>query len=225
MNNTNQAIDSIRQQILQETDRLILVLVVAEDCHEKQTDLEIQIFELLEKNKPNIKFLRVCFKEETMPWPRPMTQCLYYFAPGKFKSLFLRSGLEIISRFEEDLKIATKMMKGQSYDQSSFDEESLLLIKKTEEMFDSEKDNELPPTSQMLRNFAKDMWKTAKSVGKRLPVLVPAEVAAERYTICTACPKLTEKFRCTECGCFMKKKTQLAQSSCPIGKWAEFNKE
>jgi hypothetical protein len=77
----------------------------------------------------------------------------------------------------------------------------------------------------MLRNFANDMWKTAKSVGKRLPVLVPAEVATERYTICEGCPNLTEEFRCTECGCFMKKKTHLAQSKCPLGKWTEFNKE
>lgn len=219
MNNTNQVIDSVRQQILQETDRLILVLIVAEDCHEKQTDLEIEISKLLEKNKPTIKFFRVCFQENKMPWPRPMTQCLYYFAPGRFKSLFLRSGLEIISRFEEDLEIATKMMNGQSYDQASFDKESLILIEKTESMFEEEKISKYPPKTQMLRNFAKDMWKSAKSVGKGLPVVVSAEVATERYSICESCPKFTEEFRCTECGCFMKKKTQLASASCPIGKW------
>ena len=41
----------------------------------------------------------------------------------------------------------------------------------------------------------------------------------ERLKICEQCPNLTEEARCTECGCFMKKKVNLAASSCPIGKW------
>jgi len=63
------------------------------------------------------------------------------------------------------------------------------------------------------------MWASAKYAGKGLPVLVNSEVASERYSICEQCPHLTEEARCTECGCFMKKKVNLAASSCPIGKW------
>lgn len=99
------------------------------------------------------------------------------------------------------------------------------LIEQTENMFIQEKKQTYPPKTQMLRNFAKELWKSAKRTGSNLPVIVPIEESLARYAICTACPKLTEEFRCTECGCFMKKKTHLAQSKCPLGKWTEFNKE
>lgn len=76
-----------------------------------------------------------------------------------------------------------------------------------------------PSNFTMLKTFAEEITKTAKQAGKGLPVLVNSEVASERYSICEQCPNLTEEFRCTECGCFMKKKVNLAASSCPIGKW------
>jgi len=213
------------QNIILNEDRLILVLVLAEDCMEHETGLEHELQSMIKSSKVPINVLRVCFDTNNMPWPRPMTECIYYFAPKKLNPLFMRSGLEVVRRFEDDIEIASKMMNGITYDHASFDEEGVKLIDETEDMFDSESTKELPPTTKMLRNFAKDMWKSAKSAGKGLPVLVPAEVATERYTICEGCPNLTENFRCTECGCFMKKKTQLAQSKCPIGKWSEFNKE
>ena len=213
------------QQIILNEDKLILVLVVAEDCHEHETGLEHELKPMVKNSQIPLKVLRICFDVNNMPWPRPMTECLYYFAPKKLTPLLTRSGLEAVRRFEDDIEIASKMMGGMTYDESAFDTDGIKLINETEKMFDSESTEELPPTSQMLRNFAKDMWKSAKAAGEGLPILVPAEVAAERYSICEGCPKLTEKFRCTECGCFMKKKTQSATSSCPLGKWTEFNKQ
>jgi len=94
------------------------------------------------------------------------------------------------------------------------------LIEKTEKLLNvDESVGEYPSTAKMLKGFAKDMWSSAKYAGRGLPVLVSPTSAAERYSICEQCPNLTDAGRCTECGCFMKKKVNLAASSCPIGKW------
>jgi hypothetical protein len=39
-----------------------------------------------------------------------------------------------------------------------------------------------------------------------------------RYNICLKCPE-KQHDRCGLCGCFLKTKTILANSECPIGKW------
>jgi acetyl-CoA carboxylase beta subunit len=63
-------------------------------------------------------------------------------------------------------------------------------------------------------------------------VIVPQEVAEQRWEICKQCPHLlydevnpdTDKKdgRCTECGCFMNVKTHYATAECPIKKWSEY---
>lgn len=41
-----------------------------------------------------------------------------------------------------------------------------------------------------------------------------------RLDICRACPRLFKPtLQCKECGCFMRVKTRLKSSTCPIGKW------
>jgi|TARA_R100001594_G_scaffold1363_1_gene5889 hypothetical protein len=45
------------------------------------------------------------------------------------------------------------------------------------------------------------------------------DIQDERMAICRGCKFLTPKFRCTQCGCFMKVKTKIAGMSCPEGKW------
>jgi hypothetical protein len=49
--------------------------------------------------------------------------------------------------------------------------------------------------------------------------LATKEKAKSRMDICKACPKLTLKSICSECGCFMQAKTRLKISSCPEQKW------
>jgi hypothetical protein len=47
-----------------------------------------------------------------------------------------------------------------------------------------------------------------------------SEVAADRFSICKACPELIKlTTQCKKCGCFMKAKTKLEKAVCPIGKW------
>jgi len=51
-------------------------------------------------------------------------------------------------------------------------------------------------------------------------VLVSKDVAFDRLDICNECDRLFRPtFTCKECGCFMKVKTRLSGSSCPLGKW------
>ena len=111
-------------------------------------------------------------------------------------------------------------------------EEELKKIKESEEMLEKEK--KLPPTSQMVRDIATTHWKSLKAFMKGKHVIVPQEVAEERWEICIQCPLLkydevnpdTDKKdgRCTECGCFMNVKCHYATAECPIGKWKKFDK-
>ena len=110
--------------------------------------------------------------------------------------------------------------------------EELDCIKETEEMLATEK--KLPPTSQQIRDLAVTHWRSLKAFMKGKHVIVPQEVAQERWEICKQCPQLlydevnpdTDKKdgRCTECGCFMNVKTHYATAECPIGKWEKYEK-
>ena len=67
-------------------------------------------------------------------------------------------------------------------------EEELKKIKESEKMIKEEK--KLPATSQMVRNIAVDHWKSLKAFMRGRHVIVPQEVAEERWEICKQCPKL-----------------------------------
>jgi hypothetical protein len=43
-----------------------------------------------------------------------------------------------------------------------------------------------------------------------------------RYDICLSCEHLTQlTAQCKKCGCFMKAKTYIPGTECPIGKWGK----
>ena len=106
-------------------------------------------------------------------------------------------------------------------------QEELNCIKETEEML--EKEQQLPPASQMIRNIATDHWKSLKAWVKGSQVIAPQDIAEKRWEICKQCPQLlydeinpdTDKKdgRCTHCGCFMNVKVHYAVAECPVGKW------
>ena len=54
-------------------------------------------------------------------------------------------------------------------------------IDKTEQMLSEEK--KLPPASQMIRNLATDHWRSLKAFIKGKQVIVPQEIAEERWDI------------------------------------------
>ena len=50
-------------------------------------------------------------------------------------------------------------------------------------------------------------------------VIHDEEVLKARWDLCSSCEVLTDANKCEQCGCFMKFKTKVATSRCPIGKW------
>ena len=109
-------------------------------------------------------------------------------------------------------------------------EEELEQIDNTEKMLAGEK--KLPPASQMIRNLATDHWRSLKAFVKGKQVIVPQNIAEQRWEICKQCPYLLydetnpdtnrKDGRCTECGCFMNVKTHYATAECPIDKWKKY---
>ena len=106
-------------------------------------------------------------------------------------------------------------------------EQELNCIDKTEKML--EKENKLPPTSQMVRDIATTHWKSLKSWLKGSQVITTTEEAERRWEICKACefllyyqtnPDTNKKDgRCPLCGCFMNVKVHYAVAHCPLKKW------
>ena len=106
-------------------------------------------------------------------------------------------------------------------------EDELKCIEETEEML--EKEQKLPPASQMVRDIATTHWKSLKSWLKGSQVITTQEEAERRWEICIECPHLLydetnpdtgkKDGRCTHCGCFMNVKVHYAVAECPIDKW------
>jgi hypothetical protein len=215
------------QEIIMSSNTLVLVLVTSGDCMNDPTSLETWINDTIIELDQDIRCVQVCYDEQNMPFPVPLTDCLYYFAPQQTNVLFYRTGTDIVDKFTNDVEIAFNMARGKTYDEAITIIANRMIEEHNDAIFEKESSEEkqYPPATKMLRGFAKDMWASAKRAGKNLPVLVPTEIAEQRYSICEQCPHLTEEFRCTECGCFMKRKVNIAASNCPIDKWGVFNEK
>jgi hypothetical protein len=223
---TNLDFRELQQYILNEEENVLInVLVLSQECEKQTTSFESFFRDKFTEHTNdldiNFKSIKICIKEEDMPFPILMTPSVYYFKSKNSNYMFVRHGTDVVQNLDKDLKIITKMLNGMSYYDALYDnEKDKKIIKKNEELLNSDNTkSKYPKTSKMLRGFAKDLWESAKYAGKGLPVLVSSEVASERYSICRECPQLTDQYRCIECGCFMRKKVNLAASSCPIGKW------
>ena len=81
-------------------------------------------------------------------------------------------------------------------------------------MFLGQHHQQMPSSSQLVKNLATDGVKWIKA---GMPFL-PEEVSKERLDLCKSCDFYIGE-RCSKCGCQMRVKTTLATSSCPIGKW------
>lgn len=211
------------QELIDTAEHIVLAVIVAEGCEQFKgkflTDLENQI-----KNQSNpVNMHVICYREEPIMFPRPMTQAVYYFAPKNHTPLFYRQGQRAYDA-PIDIVTAIKMMQGMSYTEAAFGAEQKENYEKTEQLVKNEDTSNFPSLFQQARNFAKEMWHSGKNAARGLPVLVDADTAFKRFETCQGCEFLTqESFRCEKCGCFMKTKTHLASSSCPIGKWSAVN--
>ena len=211
------------QELIDTAEHIVLAVIVAEGCENYKgkflTDLENQI-----KNQSNpVNMHVICYREEPIMFPRPMTQAVYYFAPKNHTPLFYRQGQRAYDA-PIDIVTAIKMMQGMSYTEAAYGAEQKESYEKTEQLVKNEDTSNFPSLFQQARNFAKEMWHSGKNAAQGLPVLVDADTAFKRFETCQGCEFLRqESFRCEKCGCFMKTKTHLASSSCPIGKWSAVN--
>jgi hypothetical protein len=199
----------------------VLAVVVAEGCESYKgqflTDFETQLN--AQQNPVHVHV--ICYAQEPAVFPRPLTQVVYYFAPQNYTPLFYRQGMNAMS-VAVDIVTVLKMMEGRSYVDAAYEHNATMRTQyqETEQMIKTEDTTQFPSLFQQARNFAKEMWHTGKNAANGLPVLVDADAAFQRFSMCQGCEFLkTDSFRCEKCGCFMKTKTQLASASCPIGKW------
>jgi len=71
------------------------------------------------------------------------------------------------------------------------------------------------------RSFAASIKDTARRLLEDSTV-APRAVAADRLKICEQCDRYLPKTgQCSICLCFMKLKTTMANTECPLQKWTE----
>lgn len=196
----------------------VVVVVLAEGCDEFKGKFLTDIEERLNKQSVPVHVHTICYSEDQMIFPRPMTQTVYYFAPQNHTPLFFRQGGRAMA-VEVDINTAQKMMQGMEYTQAAYTDDVQEQYKQTEAMVKTEDTSHFPSAFQQARNFAKEMWHSGKNAAQGLPILVSADIAFERFSTCQGCEFFKDDSRCEKCGCYMKTKTQLATASCPIGKW------
>ena len=74
------------------------------------------------------------------------------------------------------------------------------------------------------RSFGASLKDTAKRLLED-PTAAPRAVMNERLQTCEQCDHyLPMSGQCDLCGCFMKLKTAMANSRCPIDKWEEWRR-
>lgn len=205
------------ETIINAASEPILVYVVAGNCDDHVSLEEEELAKIIHES--GLSYIRFCYDESKMPFPRILDHTLYYFVPRNQTPIFWRNPIPAFT-FREDIEIVRKVMNGMSLEEAQYDEASRQLVKDTEQLLKSERDKKFPPAFTRMRNFAIDMWESAKLGMRHLPVLVPAEKAFERLSICHGCEFFdAETDKCLKCGCNMAIKTNLSVSKCPIGKW------
>ncbi len=206
------------QELIDNASHVVLVVIVAEGCESFKSEFLIDLENQIRGQQNPVHLHTICYREEPIMFPRPMTQAVYYFAPKNYTPLFYRQGAKAMDA-PIDIVTAYKMVEGMSYAEAAFGAENKESYERTEEMMKNEDTSKFPSLFQQARNLAKEMWITGKHAAQGLPIMVDAETAFNRFSICQGCEFLKENFRCEKCGCFMKAKTQLAASACPVGKW------
>lgn len=72
---------------------------------------------------------------------------------------------------------------------------------------------------QTVVNGLKALARAGAAVVTKMNLPLVSEATQEaRFEKCLICPKRSD-MRCTECGCFVDKKTWVATEACPIGQW------
>jgi len=206
--------------IVLQTDDLVLLLVVSSHDINIHSVMQSHLLEKLDSLGETLRLFCLHFDENNIPFPRPLTNVIYYFAPKDTTPLFYKQDLNAVTNLQQDISLARSMIQDNTpLEHLGRSEEEIQLITNTDMLLEEENKQKMPPMHKMIRNFGVEMYKNAKQLGKGLPVLATAEESNRRFDICKSCEHLTEDARCTQCGCFMKTKVNLQPSTCPIDKW------
>jgi hypothetical protein len=206
--------------IINSVDDIVVAIVLSDGCENFTPQLIVDFENKLNNQSTRLHVYKICYVEDTLPFPRPVTPSVYYFAPKNQTPLFYRTHGQILVDLEKDIATAVEMYQNnKSYVDAALDETTKQQYLKTEEMVKNEDISKFPPLFQQMRNLGKEMWATGKNAVRGLPVLADADTAFQRFSMCQSCEFFKDDSRCEKCGCFMKTKTQLAGASCPIGKW------
>ena len=82
-----------------------------------------------------------------------------------------------------------------------------------------ENQNDLPPFLEQVTNLAAAGRDVVLGFLKSGKIKTSSEMFKDRMEVCLGCDKLTDDFRCSQCGCFIKAKAQLLSQDCPLRKW------
>lgn len=217
-------LDRIKNLIL-ESDKPVAVVVTAEGCHRDEPPLLTAMESMIATRMQEMAMAHLCYSEDRMIFPRPLTQVVYWFAPGRLDPIVYRTGNEGPRYFDDDLAAVLRVANGEDAATAFLGDDGVALRERNEQQIASEDTNDLPPKTRMARNLFRQLLHTAKRTMEGVPLGVPQEVFVARFDECLACPKLRDDGRCTQCGCMMKMKANLASASCPLGKWGEHSKE
>jgi hypothetical protein len=80
------------------------------------------------------------------------------------------------------------------------------------------KENILPSTRDMADSLKMSIKQSAKRAVKGEALFAKKEEIEKRQTLCESCD-FYDSGRCLKCGCFMKVKSKMQSSSCPLKKW------
>ncbi len=207
----------IRDFILGGERRPVSVVVVAEGCHVDVVPLLAGIEGVIARDELEVAVFQMCFNEEEMIFPRPLTQVVYHFEPGNLTPLAVRIGNEAVASFAEDVERVLAVMAGASREEAFLSTEERAALDRASRVFADEA--ELPSAFRLGRSLARQLWHTAKAHSSGIPIFVTGEEYESRFSVCLGCPHLTDGGRCVKCGCVMSLKANISAAECPVGKW------
>lgn len=211
------------QQVLQ--DRIlnseipIVIFVKHTRCGE-QHNLEVEIEKIFNEKNIKAELVALCYPPERIPFPMPQWNMFYLFEPKNVNYIISILGDNFIRDFDEVWSSLEAHMANIPIATFKAQKEKPEEVEKVRKMVEEEDISKYPSNFQMARNLFTQAWKSTKEVVKTGQLLVEAEIAQNRYSICESCPffELKDK-RCTQCGCFMESKVHLQAAECPKSKW------
>ena len=119
------------QELIDNASHVVLAVIVAEGCESFKSKFLIDLENQIRGQQNPVHLHTICYREEPIMFPRPMTQAVYYFAPKNYTPLFYRQGAKAMDA-PIDIVTAYKMVEGMSYAEAAFGAENKESYERTE---------------------------------------------------------------------------------------------